>query len=260
MWLIILDLDLLCYAAHHTDSAELLRIATAHAHTILKHQLRDDFSTHHLVNFDPMTGLPQGKYTNQGYSDTSTWSRGQAWGILGFTQIYQWTHELVFLNAAIRLAKYFLNRLDESIGKHECPYVALWDFDAPIEDSKPLRDTSAGLIAVNGMLVLHQVLLIAPKQEGVEQGFFLEKALRILGETVEFSLDKSTARFSKEDENKKGVIEVINEQQENFEGIVRNATANWNPDAHKPYKDHGLVYADYYFLEAGNKLLRMGLF
>lgn len=193
--------------------------------------------------------------TNQGYSDTSTWSRGQAWGILGFAQMYYWTRDVVFLDTALSLILYFLKRLDESEEKHECPYVPLWDFDAPVEDGKPLRDTSAGLIAANGMLILSQILLTTTPQ----QVFLLEKALRVLKETMELSLDKGTARFAQESEVKGGEIKVVNEGGGSFEGIIRNATANWNPDAHKPYKDHGLVYADYYFLEAGNKLLRIGL-
>jgi hypothetical protein len=49
------------------------------------------------------------------------------------------------------------------------------------------------------------------------------------------------------------------EGEGHWDGILMHATANNNEDAHKRYWDHGLVYADYYFLEAGNKLLRMGL-
>jgi hypothetical protein len=48
-------------------------------------------------------------------------------------------------------------------------------------------------------------------------------------------------------------------RESGFECILRNSTTNWNPHAHKKYKDHGLVYADYYLLEFGNKLLRAGL-
>ena len=48
-------------------------------------------------------------------------------------------------------------------------------------------------------------------------------------------------------------------QEKWFDGILMHATANNNEDSHKRCADHGLVYADYYFLEAGNKLLGMGL-
>ena len=51
----------------------------------------------------------------------------------------------------------------------------------------------------------------------------------------------------------------IKVSESGFDAILRNSTTNWNPDAHKKYKDHGLVYADYYLLEFGNKLLRAGL-
>ncbi|KAH8597842.1 glucuronyl hydrolase-like protein [Bisporella sp. PMI_857] len=263
-FLVIIDsmcnLDLLCYAGYHTGDQNLIDIATTHAHTILTHVVRPDNSTYHLVNFSPSTGLPLLKLTNQGYADSSTWSRGQAWAILGFTQIYSWTKDPVFLNAAVGLAKYFLGRLDEVEGQHEYPYVPLWDFDAPVkeEEGGPLRDTSAGMIAVNGLLILHQIHGTSPVLDTAPL-FFLDAALRILKETVALSLSKSKAAFK--NDSQPGKIEVVdvNGSEETFAAILRNATANWNPDAHKPYKDHGLVYGDYYFLEAGNKLLRMGL-
>ncbi|PNH28598.1 hypothetical protein VD0004_g435 [Verticillium dahliae] len=102
--------------------------------------------------------------------DTSTWSRGQAWAVLGYAQTYAWTRDAVFLAAACGLAEHFLARLDgappavgEAVGGGRTAgrYVPLSDFDAPLEDDgegRPLRDTSAGVIAANGLLVLAQAL------------------------------------------------------------------------------------------------------
>lgn len=181
-------------------------------------------------------------------------TRGQAWAILGFAQTFIWTKDPVFLQASISLANYFLSRMDSST--HSYPYVPLWDFDTPVplaEGELPLRDTSAGMIAANGLLLLHQTL------QGEEAGArFFSAAIRIARETVELSLSKSKASFQPpiDDSENVGVVGMSGEP---FEAILRNATANRNDDSLRQYWDHGLVYADYYFLEFGNKLIRMGL-
>jgi hypothetical protein len=108
----------------------------------------------------------------------------------------------------------------------------------------PLRDTSAGVIAANGMLLLSQIL----RGQGKDGGKFLDAALRIVKETIELSLDRNSESLSEETGS-----------AARFDAILGNATANANQDALKRYWDHGLVYADYYFLEFGNKLMRMGL-
>ena len=41
-------------------------------------------SSYHVVEYNTNTGGINGKYTAQGYADSSTWTRGQAWGIYGF--------------------------------------------------------------------------------------------------------------------------------------------------------------------------------
>ena len=45
-----------------------------------------------------------------------------------------------------------------------------------------------------------------------------------------------------------------------FDAILKYGTANNNTYAKLRYSNHGLVYGDYYLVEFGNKLLRMGLF
>ncbi|KAL3422777.1 unsaturated glucuronyl hydrolase [Phlyctema vagabunda] len=166
-FLVIIDsmcnLDLLYYAGHYTKSHELVDIATTHAHTVLRAIVRKDWSTYHLINFDAKTGNIKNQLTNQGFKDSSTWSRGQAWAVLGFAQTYHWTRDQVFLDAAVSLADYFISRLDqaEEADKYSHPYVPLWDFDAPQTQvsNGPLRDTSAGMITVNGLLLLYQALI-----------------------------------------------------------------------------------------------------
>jgi hypothetical protein len=173
--------------------------------------------------------------------------RGQAWGILGFTQTYIWTKDPAFLNAAIALATFFLSQLSNATVPY--PYVPLWDFDAPIaEGSEALRDTSAGMIAANGLVLLHQILQ--------NNSPYLDAVLRITKDTLDYCLASETAKFEVGNEGK---VSVPSASEGQWDGILTHSTANHNEHALHRYSDHGLVYADYYFLELGNKLLRMGL-
>jgi hypothetical protein len=179
-------------------------------------------------------------------------SRGQAWAILGFTQTYIWTKDPVFLDVATSLSDYFLSRLEAS--NLPSPYVPLWDFDAPVPLSPselPLRDSSAGMIAANGFLLLHQI----STKEG-KSSRFLSAAMKIANATVDLSLSREKAMFDPAATDLK-VKDVL--EGEHFDAILKNATACRNEDSFRQYWDHGLVYADYYFLEFGNELLRMCL-
>ncbi len=123
--------------------------------------------------------------------------------------------------------------------------MPLWDFDAPVENGHALRDSSAGMIAANGLLLLHQILN--------HDSPYLTAAIRIARDTIRHALSTDRATFAAGPDGKVSVKEG------NWDGILMHATANNNEYALVRYSDHGLVYADYYFLEFGNKLLRMGL-
>jgi hypothetical protein len=243
----------------------LVQIATQHADTIIHEILRSDHSSYHLVNFSPQTGKAQAKMTNQGYKDESTWSRGQAWSIMGFAQTYTWTRDTKYLYTAIECAKYFLRRCGEGHGKWHHPCVPAWDFDAPHEDeNEPLRDVSAGVITANGLVLIHQALEALPWEEAQQLSGpdtnFLQVALSIVDEILDMALDRDYASVeSGATVNGDGASYVpLTVKDSSFEAILRHSTANHNEHAHKPYWDHGLVYADYFLLEFGNKLLRAG--
>jgi hypothetical protein len=180
--------------------------------------------------------------------------RGQAWAILGFTQTYIWTKNPVFLHAATSLADYFISRLASY--DHACPYVPLWDFDAPISTNPgglPPRDTSAGMIAANGLLLLQQIL--SNQGEGTR---YLSAAIRIAKEIIKLSLSDDKATFLEPTSGATGDSRQLIASEGVFDAILMNATACNHEGAFLRYYDHGLVYADYYFLEFGNKLMRMG--
>ncbi|KAG9258469.1 Six-hairpin glycosidase-like protein [Emericellopsis atlantica] len=276
-FLVIIDsmcnLDLLYYAASHTGHAEMRRAATAHAKTLMRTHMRPEkatnsnkkmLSTIHVVNFDPKTGDIKERRTGQGFHATSTWARGQAWGILGYAQTFMWTADVEFLETSMALAEYFIHRLESSPSCVEMAvpgelrtrgrYVPLWDFDAPIlDEANPLRDSSAGVIAANGMLILSQALAgLGRSQESTR---FRQMAFAIVADTLDFSLsrDKMEVALGKE-----GVIARDRTEGRRFDAILMNATANYNAKDHKRYWDHGLCYGDYYLIEFGNRLLKMG--
>jgi hypothetical protein len=97
-----MNLELLLHSANLTGNATLRQIAISHADTTMRNHIRPDGkvrklllssergaqsvsgSTWHVVDYDEKTGKIIRKRTVQGYSDGSTWARGQAWAIYGF--------------------------------------------------------------------------------------------------------------------------------------------------------------------------------
>ena len=280
-FLVIIDsmcnLELLYYAAGLTGDETLADAATNHADAVMRSVMRDEsakakdgkplYSTFHVANFSPITGDVKELRTAQGYARDSTWARGQAWGILGFARTFVRTGEARFARAASGLANYFLMRVDaapacmeaaDCKGPKRGRYVPQWDFDAPIDEAKPLRDSSAGVIAANGMLILSQALRARGSgYTDADADRYLQAALDIVEDTLALSLAAETAQFVPSEAQTAAVKDT--QAGRTFASILKNATANANARDHHRYWDHGLVYADYYLLEFGNNLLRMGL-
>ncbi|KAI1846639.1 hypothetical protein JX265_009058 [Neoarthrinium moseri] len=288
--LVIIDslcnLDLLYYAAAQSaDGKALYDIATEHATTILRTHLRPQarqcsiaensyqgqwYSTCHIANLDPKDGSIKQQITGQGYADDSTWARGQAWAILGYAQTYMWTKEEKFLHAACGCAEYFMYRLETSpacveVANSDGPkptkgrYTPLWDFDAPVSDAtnviNPLRDSSSGVIAANGLLLISQAMVALGRDALAAR--FSRAALDVVRDILDFALAPEKATLTYTPENGLEVADV--EGGRFFEGILKYGTANNNANAKKRYANHTLVYGDYYLIEFGNRLLRMGI-
>ncbi|KAL5433860.1 hypothetical protein PMIN05_008114 [Paraphaeosphaeria minitans] len=267
------NLDLMYYAAHHMQEPALADMATAHAETLLRSHLRPEhvvlsntskscytgpwYSTCHVANIDPRSGILKQQLTAQGYAHESNWARGQAWAILGYAQTYLSTKDSRFLHASCGLAEYFLYRL-EATPAYATPgrYVPLWDFDAPVDDeSNVVRDSSAGMIAANGMLILSQAL--AGLGSGMLASRFREAALVIVQDTISFALAPEKAELAGASN---GYITAEDSTPGcTFEGILKYGTANNNEQARKRYANHGLVYGDYYLVQFGNRLMKMGI-
>lgn len=209
----MMNLELLFWAARNGGDPALRTIAETHAMNTLKNHIRPDGSTFHVVDFDPKTGAVRARNTHQGYADDSAWSRGQAWGLYGFTMTYRETRNPVFLEAAGKIADYFIAHLpDDSV-----PY---WDFQAPGIPNEP-RDTSAAAVAASGLLEL--ATLVPDKNTGER---YHRTAIAIL-----------TSLCSRK---------YLTDDARSF-AILRHATGS---KPHGMEVDFSLIYGDYYFMEA----------
>ena len=144
----MMNLEMLFWAANNGGDPAWRQMAVSHALRTSRDFVRPDGGTYHVVHYDPTSGAVRSKRTHQGASAESTWSRGQAWAIYGFTMAYRETGDVRFLDTARRVSDYYLARLPAD----SVPY---WDFQAPAIPSEP-RDSSAAAVAASGLLELSQ--------------------------------------------------------------------------------------------------------
>jgi unsaturated chondroitin disaccharide hydrolase len=142
---IMMNVGIIFWAANTTGDESLRRIALEHCRTTARYLVRPDGGTAHEGIFDVETGQFLRQSTQQGSSAESTWSRGLAWALYGFTAAHRLSGEAEFLQTARLCANYYLSRAPEDL-------VPYWDFDAPAP--RLLRDSSAAAIAASGLLDL----------------------------------------------------------------------------------------------------------
>jgi unsaturated chondroitin disaccharide hydrolase len=151
-YLVIIDnmmnLELLFWATRATGDSSYYKIAVTHANTTMKNHFRPDYSSYHVINYNPQTGAVQEKRTAQGYANESAWARGQAWGLYGYTVMYRETKDKKYLEQANHIAEFILNH--PNLPKDKIPY---WDFNAP-NIPAALRDASAGAVMASALLEL----------------------------------------------------------------------------------------------------------
>lgn len=144
----MMNLELLFWATKATGDSAYYKIAVTHANTTMKNHFRPDYSSYHVINYNPETGEVQKKKTAQGYSDESAWARGQGWGLYGYTVMYRETKDKKYLDMANHIADFILN--NPNLPKDKIPY---WDFNAP-NIPEALRDASAGAVMASALLEL----------------------------------------------------------------------------------------------------------
>jgi Bacterial Ig-like domain (group 3)/Glycosyl Hydrolase Family 88 len=148
----MMNLELLLLAAQNGGNPAWRDMAVSHALKTIQNHVRADGSTFHVVDYNT-DGTVFSQFTSQGASNASTWSRGQAWGLNGFTMVYRYTKNdpsvpvstsSSFLATAQRLADYFINHLPPD-------FVPYWDFS---QSGTAPRDSSAAAIAAAGLFEL----------------------------------------------------------------------------------------------------------
>lgn len=215
----MMNLEMLCFMTRETGDRSYERIAERHADTTMKNHFREDYSTFHVVSYDTITGQPHAKNTHQGYADGSSWSRGQAWGLYGYTMMYRETRNPKYLKQAQEIGKFLMNH--PRLPKDKVPY---WDYDAPdIPNAK--RDASAAAVMASALIELSQ---LDPSELAPQWLALAEQQLRTLS---------SPAYLAEEG------------QQGGF--IIKHGVGH-HPAGNEI--DVPLTYGDYYYVEA---LMRM---
>ncbi|GIO96820.1 glycosyl hydrolase family 88 [Paenibacillus lautus] len=234
-WSIIdstMNLSLLFWASEESGDPRFAHIAREQAHTVAEFFIRPDGSVRHICRFDPLTGEFIEALGGQGYGPESAWSRGAAWALHGMANTYRYTRDIQYLEAAKRVAHFFIVSLEEDS-------IPRWDFRAERKEMGPSnreetesssmtsepRDTSAASCAASGLLEIADLVPIT------ESALYRESALRII--------DSLTAHYAEWDAPA-------------YEGILKEATG------HLPAGQNinvSLIYGDYYYVETAAKLM-----
>ena len=216
----MMNLPLLYWASRVTEDPRFAQIAMAHADTAMKAFVRDDGSVNHIVNFNINTGEILGPVPGQGMNPDSSWTRGQSWGIYGFTLSFLHTGKKEYRETAERIADYVISAIPES---NIVPVDYCQPKDIPWEDSTAAAITACGLIE-----------LAKCEDDEAKAEKYLGKALELLK-----TLDAKRCCWD-----------------ETRDELLEKCTAAYHDKEH----DFTIIYGDYYFIEAIYKLCGTELF
>lgn len=210
----MMNLELLLWSAKKFNKPYYKEIAISHANKTMANHYRPDFSSYHVVSYDTISGKAMLKHTAQGYNHGSAWARGQSWGLYGFTMMFRYTKDSMYLNHAINVADFLINH--PNFPEDGIPY---WDYNAPdIPHAK--RDASAAAIMCSALIELSQYA----DEENTKYLKVAEKQIRTLSSS-----------------------EYRNRPGENADFILKHGVGHM-PNGTEV--DVPLTYADYYFVEA----------
>ena len=177
----LMNVHLLFWAGEETGDPEFTRKAIAHVNTTLGTVVRDDGSTFQNFYFDQKTGERLGGGTKQGRSDSSAWSRGQAWGVTGPAFAYSHCKDDSIMKNYCSIVDYYVNNLPND-------YVAYWDLSFTSGDEP--RDSSAAAIAVCGLLEACKIMPL----DDEHRKLYMETAEKIMNSLIENYTTKDDAK------------------------------------------------------------------
>lgn len=207
----MMNLDLLFNAYKLTGDEKYKNVALRHAQTTMKNHFRPDYTSYHVVSYNN-DGSVETKQTHQGKNDESAWSRGQAWGVYGYTSCYRETQDASFLQQAVQIADMIMARVKTD------DFIPYWDYDAPAGEKTP-RDASAAAITASALLELSTFVA-----DGKKYFDYAENILKNLSSDNYLATKGSNQGF-----------------------ILMHSTGSL---PHGSEIDVPLNYADYYYLEA----------
>ncbi|WP_273322794.1 glycoside hydrolase family 88 protein [Vallitalea guaymasensis] len=220
----LLNLPLLYWTSDVTGDDKYAKIAKQHIDTSLKVIMRDDCSTYHTFYFEQGTGKPLYGETRQGYSNDSSWSRGQAWGVYGTALSYMYTKNPEYIEKFYKITDFFIDNLPKDL-------VPYWDFKFTDGSDEP-KDSSAAAIAVCGMLEMSKYL------DEDKSNYYKDIALKILKSLI----DNYAVSDSK----------ISNGQL--LHGVYARKSP-YNPCRNRNV-DECNTWGDYYYMEALIRLIR----
>ncbi|MDF2516679.1 MAG: glucuronyl hydrolase [Sphingobacterium sp.] len=227
----MMNLEMLCYVSDLTGNPKYRDVAISHATQTMKNHFRKDFSTYHVVDYNA-NGQAIHQQTNQGYSDNSTWARGQAWAIYGFTMMYRETKKPEFLKTAQAAAKFYMTH--KNLPKDKIPY---WDFNAGQQGYKSDADFST--------LKLNYV----PRDASAAA--IVASALVELSTLTSGAESKSYLAFAKESLQTLSGAGYFAKYGSNGGFLLKHSVGSL---PHHSEIDVPLTYADYYYLEGLTRL------
>lgn len=209
----MMNLELLYWAFKESGDSVYYNIAVNHARTTMKNHFREDYSSYHVVDYDTITGAVLHKHTHQGYAHESAWSRGQAWGLYGYTMCYRETRLPEFLKQAEKIAGFIFS--NKTLPEDLIPY---WDYNAPRIPDEP-RDVSAAAVTACALYELSTYVSDMSVQ------------YKVWADTI---LDNLTKSYRARLRGDRGFL-------------LLHSVGSGNHDSEM---DVPIIYADYYFLEA----------
>ncbi|GFH86493.1 unsaturated chondroitin disaccharide hydrolase [Bacteroides acidifaciens] len=212
----MMNLEMLFWASEQTGNSKYRDIAIAHADKTLKNHFRKDMTSYHVVSYSVPSGKVESKGTFQGYSDSSAWARGQAWGVYGYTMCYRFTKNPVYLEAAHKIVRFIMNNRPS-----EKDYIPYWDYNAPDIPNAP-HDASAAAITASALLELN-------------------------GYTDDKKLSDDYTEYAESILKQLSSPEYLAKDKENKGFILLHSVGSF---PHNSEVDVPLNYADYYYLEA----------